>query len=96
MEQIEFTLAIIVEKVAYCEFYACIYAGVKLEASVETSQAKLILRQSLDSALGEYYEAVREFSDAAREYWNRRSIKSTQTAKVISSLTVCISGYSQA
>ena len=70
IEGIEVAIAVLLEKMSICEFYAGIYVGVPLPSIVNSLQ----LQTMQDSALPEFYAAVIVFSVKARTYFEARGI----------------------
>ena len=68
IEGFEVAIAVLLEKMSICEFYAGIYAGVSL-ASQSTKNS---LQGTLDSALPELYASVIVFAVKARAYFEDR------------------------
>jgi len=71
----------IITKMADCEFYACMYAEF-LQVTLSTHQTTQSFKQSLDSALPEFYAAVLVFSVKVKGYF-----ASTTAAKITTHLT---------
>ena len=70
IEGFEVTIAVLLDKVSTCEFYATIYTGVSLplQSTVDGLQPQLMP----DSALPELYAAVIVFTVKARAYFEAR------------------------
>ena len=67
IEGLEAAIAVLLEKVIMCEFYAGIYAGVPLP--LESTADSLQLKRMLDSALPDLYASVIVFVVKARSYF---------------------------
>ena len=70
IEGFEVAIALLLEKISICEFYAGIYIGVPLSSQPITNS--LQLQSMLDSALPELYAAVIVFAVKARTYFEAR------------------------
>lgn len=73
IEGLEAAIAVLLEKVTICEFYAGIYVGVPL-ASGSTADS-LELKRLLDSALPDLYAAVIVFVVRARSYFEGKGMR---------------------
>ena len=71
IEGFEVAIAVLLDKVSLCEFYATIYAGASLPLLRSTAD-DLQLQPMPDSALPELYAAVIVFTVKAREYFEAR------------------------
>ena len=74
IEGFEVAIAVLVEKMAICEFYTGIYFGVSLPS--QSTENSLHLQSMLDSALPELYAAVIVFAVKARAYFEARGMSS--------------------
>lgn len=73
IEGFEVAIALLLEKVSICEFYAGIYAGVPLPSSTSRSTTGgSQLQGMLDCALPELYAAVIVFTVKARSYFEAK------------------------
>lgn len=75
MESLEFTLATVVGKMASCEFYAAIYAN-RLSISLESATTTQAMTERLGGALNDMYEAIRDFTLQAKEYFGDSKLPS--------------------
>lgn len=71
IEGFEVAIAVLLEKVSICEFYAGIYMGVSLPLR-STASNNLQSQSMPDSALPELYAAVIVFAVKARVYFEAR------------------------
>ena len=81
IECFEATIAIIVDKMAICDFYTRIYIGIPLYTMSGSITNTERLEDLLTSALPELYAAVIVFSIYARRYFESRG-------KVISTINI--------
>ena len=72
IEGFEVAIAVLLEKMAICEFYTGIYLGVSLPS--RSTANSLHLQSMLDSALPELYAAVIVFAVKARTYFEARGM----------------------
>ena len=62
-------MVIALEKMATCELYAHIYAGMPLDAGVSSKETQDSMRERLNNALRELYEAIRDFLQEAQSHF---------------------------
>ena len=71
IEGFEAAIAVLIEKVTMCEFYAGIYVGVQLPSPSGSTQ----IQKMLSSALPEFYAVVIVFVVKARSYFEDGGMK---------------------
>ena len=72
IEGFEVAIAVLLEKMSICEFYAEIYTGVLLPLPSTSTTNSLQMKSMLASALPEFYAAVIVFTVNARAYFEAR------------------------
>ena len=77
IEGFEAAIAVLIEKVTMCEFYAGIYIGVRLPSGSAE------LQRMLSSALPEFYAAVIVFVVKARSYFATGGTNTYKTKHVM-------------
>ena len=70
IEGFEVAIAVLLEKVTICGFYAGIYTGIPLP--VQSTASSIQLESTLGSALPEFYAAVIVFGVKAHAYFEAR------------------------
>ncbi|KAF8448392.1 hypothetical protein BDZ91DRAFT_114074 [Kalaharituber pfeilii] len=73
MESLEVAVAIIVNTMAKCEFYAYIYKNIPLEATLHPGSTQNAFKHKLDYALKELYDAVWNFTDKVKGHFDTTS-----------------------